>query len=73
MNEDEVIYTQKDLDDAIEKARADEQAKIDAILAEVENEANFYYTDSYDLRNKAYERGFFDAIHNLRAKLKAIK
>ena len=44
--------------------------QIDAILEEMEKRANFFFNDATDLANKEYERGFFDGIHNARAKLK---
>ena len=44
--------------------------QIDAILEEMEKKANFFYNDTYDLANKTYERGFYDGIHNARAKIK---
>ena len=44
--------------------------QIDAILEEMEKRANFFFNDATDLANKKYERGFFDGIHNARAKLK---
>ena len=44
--------------------------QIDTILEELESRANFYYTTSTDLANKAYERGYFDGIHNARAKIR---
>ena len=44
--------------------------QLDAILEEMEKKANFFYNDTYDLANKTYERGFYDGIHNARAKIK---
>ena len=44
--------------------------QLDAILEEMEKRANFFYKDATDLANKTYERGFYDGIHNARAKIK---
>ena len=44
--------------------------QLDAILEELEKRADFFYKDATDLANKNYERGFFDGIHNARAKIK---
>ena len=44
--------------------------QLDAILEEMETRADFFYKDATDLANKNYERGFFDGIHNARAKIK---
>ena len=46
--------------------------KLDIMLEEMEKRANFFYKDATDLANKNYERGFFDGIHNARAKIKEI-
>ena len=44
--------------------------QLDAILEEMEKRADFFYKNATDLANKNYERGFFDGIHNARAKIK---
>ena len=44
--------------------------QLDALLDEMETRADFFYKDATDLANKNYERGFFDGIHNARAKIK---
>ena len=54
----------------IKEAQADIVKQVDAILDEMEKRANFFYDDACDLANKTYERGFYDGIHNARAKIK---
>ena len=57
---------------SIRDAHADAFRQIDTLLEEMEKRANFFFTDAADLANKGYERGFFDGIHNARAKIKGI-
>lgn len=44
--------------------------RIDIMLGEMEKRADFFYKDSTELANKNYERGFFDGIHDARAKIR---
>ena len=55
-----------------EQIRAAAAKRIDVILEKMETRADFFYKDATDLANKKYERGFFDGIHNARAKIKEI-
>ena len=56
----------------LNEAQASKANQIDAILEEMEKRADFFYKDATDLANKTYERGYFDGIHNARAKIKEI-
>ena len=44
--------------------------QIDSILEELESRTQFFYTGVMGMPYKYYERGFADAIHNARAKIK---
>ena len=60
------------LREILDEARANIVNQIDIILAEMEKRADFSYKNATDLANKNYERGFFDGIHNARAKIKEV-
>jgi hypothetical protein len=52
------------------RVQANTLIQIDAILEAMEMKADFFFKDAKDLANKNYERGFFDGVHNAKAKIK---
>jgi hypothetical protein len=65
---------EKDIKTTIEVTFKEMKERIDVMMEEMEKRADFgYIKGTMDLANKKYERGFFDGIHNARAKIREME